>query len=89
MAEVERVPVRALMCLRSDYLRFELELPPLPLRTVRILDGVPNEVRLELVPPDLRALGSRFLVVYRPWGEVVAVERLAADTEPRDKPDRK
>ena len=49
-------------------------MPPLPPRTVRILDGVPDEVRLELVPPDLRPLGSRFVAVYRPWGEVVAVE---------------
>lgn len=71
----ELARVLALMCLRPGHLRFELELPPLPPHTVRILDGVPNEVRLELVPPDLRALGSRFVAVYRPWGEVVGVER--------------
>ncbi len=76
MAEFARVAVRALMCVRPGYLRFELELPPLPSGTVRILDGVPEEVRLELVPHDLRALGSRFVAVYQPWGAVVAVERV-------------
>ncbi len=80
MAEVARVQVRAMMCLRPGYLRFELELPPLPPRTFRILDGVPEEVRLDLVPPDLRALGSRFVAVYEPWGQVIAVE-IAPDAE--------
>lgn len=79
MAEVARVQVRATMCLRPGYLRFELELPP-PSRTIRFLDGVPEEVRLDLVPPNLRALGSRFVVVYEPWGQVIAVE-IAPDAE--------
>jgi hypothetical protein len=75
MSDVERVPVRALVCLKPGYIQWELELPPLPPCTVRILDGAPAEVRLDLVPTDLRPLGSRFVAVYQPWGEVVAVER--------------
>ena len=64
------------MCLRPEFLRVELELPPLPPHTIRIVDGVPEDVRLDLVPPDLRSLGSRFILVYEPWGQAVAVERM-------------
>jgi hypothetical protein len=74
MAELRRVPVVAEMCLRPGYLRLRLDLPQLPPRTMRILDGVPDDVPLELVPPDLRPLGSRFVIVFEPWGPVVAVE---------------
>lgn len=72
-----RLTVRAQMCLRPGHLRFELLLPPQAPNTVRILDGVPDEVDLDLVPPDLRPLGSEFVIVFKPWGDVVAVERIA------------
>lgn len=62
MAEVARVPVRALMCLRPGHLRYELELPALPPGTVRSPDGVP----LGLVPLELRPLGSRFTIAFEP-----------------------
>lgn len=74
-----RLPVRSLMVLRPGYLQFELMLEPLPPKTIRILDGVPQDIPLELVPPDLRPLGSRFVNVYEPWGSVVAVERESTD----------
>jgi hypothetical protein len=63
------------MCLRPGYLHLELLLPPVPPDAVRIIDGVPEEVPIDLVPPELRSLGSRFVIVYEPWGPVIAVER--------------
>jgi hypothetical protein len=70
-----RLKVRALMALSPGRLKFDLLLEPLPPDTIRILDGVPEDVPLDLVPMDLRSLGSRFVIVYEPWGQVVAVER--------------
>jgi hypothetical protein len=72
--QLMRLTVRAQMCLRPGLLHVEPELPPMDPGAVLILDGVPHEVPLELVPPSLRSIGSRFRIVFQPWGSVVAVE---------------
>jgi hypothetical protein len=86
MAELVRMTVRAQMCLSPGLLRLELELPPSSPETVWLFEGVSHEVQLDLVPQDLQAIGSRFVIVFEPWGRVVEVERL--DVEPSAAPDR-
>jgi hypothetical protein len=69
-----RMAARAITCLRPGYMRVEWDLPPVPPGVVQIVEGMPDEVPIELIPPDLRSIGSRFHVVFEPWGKVIAVE---------------
>lgn len=72
-----RIKVRAGICLRPGWLRVDiLPLAPPPAGVVRLGPHVPTEIPLELVPLDLRPVGSQFWMIFGPTREVVAVERL-------------
>jgi hypothetical protein len=81
MTEDMRINGVVMMALRPGYLRLRFELPALPTGTVRIGPHVADEVPIELVPIDLRPLGSRVTVTYGRDGQPIAVEKLLQATD--------
>ena len=74
-----RIKVRAEMCLQPGWLRVSpLPLAPPPDGMVRLgPDGVPSDMPLSLLPPDLREVGAVFWMVFDPASrEAVGFERL-------------
>ncbi len=75
-----RIQVRAGMCLRPGWLKVE----PLPLQQrpgmVRLGPHVPMEVPLDMLPPELRAIGAVFWLVFNAAREPVGFEHLGSAT---------
>ncbi|HZZ41606.1 MAG TPA: hypothetical protein VFE58_01590 [Tepidisphaeraceae bacterium] len=75
-----RIKVRAGMCLRPGWLSVEpLPLEPTP-GVVRLGPHVPTEMPLEMLPPDLREIGSVFWMIFDMNREPVGFERLESAT---------
>jgi hypothetical protein len=82
MPELQRLIATVVTSAQSGFVALEVEPPALDPKAVRIVDGIPGEVNLELVPPSLRGVGSRFVIVFEPNGPVVAVERIGGRVLP-------
>jgi hypothetical protein len=76
MPELQRLIATVTTSAQSGFLRLEADLLALDLKAVRNVDGIPDEVNRELVPRNLRSIGSRFVIVFAANGPVVAVERI-------------
>ena len=72
-----RIKVRAQMSVRPGWIAVE----PLPIEVkpgiVRLGPHIPKEIPLDLLPPDLRAIGSTFWMLFDQRREPVGFERIS------------